>query len=227
MLKLNVEITKDLLNRLNSSNKKIFSRAQEELTMNILLQIYNGNEPIKIILLSKNKNANIYCGDLIIVYLEHDDMVEFAEVKSSHVYITDRQTLELEHFEDEDMTKPKSQNKSTGNSKGWFYNSDSDYLACYNRQNQRMYFIWDWRNTKARLDKIIDDYLDGKQYKNLRKSERINDYLEFVKMKDSYKDKDFGYEIIKKWDACVTLDLEQLEKVSNDFDVFDLEFIID
>ena len=46
-------------------------------------------------------------------------------------------------------------------------------------------------------------------------------------IKDSYKDRDFGYEVVNKYDLCVTLDLEHLDKISNYFDVFDLEFIID
>ena len=220
MERIKIHINQELKNRLDSKNKKIFAKAQEELILKVLYQIYNGDEPIKIIYLL-DKFANIYLGDLQVVYLNHDDCTFTVEVKSSHIYNDkDKQTLELEHYKDENLTKPHNQVKSTGDNKGWFYVNKASCLVSYNRERQRVYFVYDWLDTKKRLENIIT--IDkSREYK------RINEYLEQIVIKDSYKDKDFGYEVVNKYDLCVTLDLEQLDKISNYFDVFDLEFIID
>ena len=217
---IKIHINQELKNRLDSKNKKIFAKAQEELILKVLYETYNGDEPIKIIYLL-DKYMNIYLGDLQVVYLNHDDCTFTVEVKSSHVYNDkDKQTLELEHYKDENLTKPHNQIKSTGDNKGWFYVNKASCLVSYNRERQRVYLIYDWLDTKKRLENIIT--IDkSREYK------RINEYLEQIVIKDSYKDKDFGYEVINKYDLCVTLDLEHLDKVSNYFDVFDLEFIID
>ena len=220
MERIKIHINQELKNRLDSKNKKVFAKAQEELIKKVLYETYNGDEPIKIIYLL-DKFANIYLGDLQVVYLNHDDETFTVEVKSSHVYNgKDKQTLELEHYKDENLTKPYKQVKSTGDNKGWFYTNKASCLVSYNRERQRVYLIYDWRETKERLENIIT--VDkSREYK------RINEYLEQIVIKDSYKDKDFGYEVVNKYDLCVTLDLEHLDKVSNYFDVFDLEFIID
>ena len=220
MERIKIHINQELKNRLDSKNKKIFAKAQEELILKVLYQTYYGDEPIKIIHLV-DKYMNIYLGDLQVVYLNHDDETFTVEVKSSHVYNgKDKQTLELEHYKDENLTKPHNQVKSTGDNKGWFYVNKASCLVSYNRERQRVYLIYDWRETKERLENIIT--VDkSREYK------RINEYLEQIVIKDSYKDKDFGYEVVNKYDLCVTLDLEHLDKVSNYFDVFDLEFIID
>ena len=220
MERIKIHINQELKNRLDSKNKKIFAKAQEELILKVLYQIYNGDEPIKIIYLV-DKYMNIYLGDLQVVYLNHDDCTFTVEVKSSHIYNgKDKQTLELEHYKDENLTKPHNQIKSNGDNKGWFYVNKASCLVSYNRERQRVYLVYDWRETKERLENIIT--IDkSREYK------RINEYLEQIVIKDSYKDKDFGYEVINKYDLCVTLDLEQLDKISNCFDVFDLEFIID
>ena len=220
MERIKIHINQELKNRLDSKNKKIFAKAQEELILKVLYQTYYGDEPIKIIHL-KDKFANIYLGDLQVVYLNHDDCTFTVEVKSSHIYNDkDKQTLELEHYKDENLTKPHNQVKSTGDNKGWFYVNKASCLVSYNRERQRVYLIYDWRETKERLENIIT--IDkSREYK------RINEYLEQIVIKDSYKDRDFGYEVVNKYDLCVTLDLEHLDKVSNYFDVFDLEFIID
>ena len=220
MERIKIHINQELKNRLDSNNKKVFAKAQEELILKVLYETYNGDEPIKIIYLL-DKFANIYLGDLQVVYLNHDDCTFTVEVKSSHVYNDkDKQTLELEHYKDENLTKPHNQIKSNGDNKGWFYVNKAEVLISYNRERQRVYLIYDWRDTKKRLENIIT--IDKS-----RKYKRINEYLEQIVIKDSYKDRDFGYEVINKYDLCVTLDLEHLDKVSNYFDVFDLEFIID
>ena len=220
MERIKIHINQELKNRLDSKNKKIFAKAQEELILKVLYETYYGDEPIKIIYL-KDKFANIYLGDLQVVYLNHDDETFTVEVKSSHVYNDkDKQTLELEHYKDENLTKPHNQIKSNGDNKGWFYVNKASCLVSYNRERQRVYLIYDWLDTKKRLENMIT--IDKS-----RKYKRINEYLEQIVIKDSYKDKDFGYEVINKYDLCVTLDLEHLDKVSNYFDVFDLEFIID
>ena len=220
MERIKIHINQELKNRLDSKNKKVFAKAQEELILKVLYETYYGDEPIKIIHLL-DKFANIYLGDLQVVYLNHDDCTFTVEVKSSHVYNDkDKQTLELEHYKDENLTKPHNQVKSTGDNKGWFYVNKASCLVSYNRERQRVYLIYDWRDTKKRLENIIT--IDkSREYK------RINEYLEQIVIKDSYKDRDFGYEVVNKYDLCVTLDLEHLDKVSNYFDVFDLEFIID
>ena len=220
MERIKIHINQELKNRLDSNNKKVFAKAQEELILKVLYETYYGDEPIKIIYL-KDKFANIYLGDLQVVYLNHDDETFYIEVKSSHVYNgKDKQTLELEHYKDENLTKPHNQIKSTGDNKGWFYVNKASCLVSYNRERQRVYLIYDWLDTKKRLENMIT--IDKS-----RKYKRINEYLEQIIIKDSYKDKDFGYEVVNKYDLCVTLDLEHLDKVSNYFDVFDLEFIID
>ena len=220
MERIKIHINQELKNRLDSKNKKIFAKAQEELILKVLYQIYNGDEPIKIIYLL-DKFANIYLGDLQVVYLNDDKYTFTVEVKSSHVYNDkDKQTLELEHYKDENLTKPHNQIKSTGDNKGWFYVNKASCLISYNRERQRVYLIYDWLDTKERLENIIT-------VDKSRKYKRINEYLEQIVIKDSYKDRDFGYEVVNKYDLCVTLDLEQLDKISNYFDVFDLEFIID
>ena len=220
MERIKIHINQELKNRLDSKNKKIFAKAQEKKKKKVLYETYNGDEPIKIIYLL-DKYMNIYLGDLQVVYLNHDDCTFTVEVKSSHIYNDkDKQTLELEHYKDENLTKPHNQVKSTGDNKGWFYVNEASCLVSYNRERQRVYLIYDWRETKERLENIIT--VDkSREYK------RINEYLEQIVIKDSYKDKDFGYEVVNKYDLCVTLDLEHLDKVSNYFDVFDLEFIID
>ena len=220
MERIKIHINQELKNRLDSKNKKIFAKAQEELIKKVLYETYNGDEPIKIIYLL-DKFANIYLGDLQVVYLNHDDCTFTVEVKSSHIYNDkDKQTLELEHYKDENLTKPHNQIKSNGDNKGWFYVNKASCLVSYNRERQRVYLIYDWLDTKKRLENIIT--IDkSREYK------RINEYLEQIVIKDSYKDRDFGYEVVNKYDLCVTLDLEHLDKVSNYFDVFDLEFIID
>ena len=220
MERIKIHINQELKNRLDSKNKKIFAKAQEELILKVLYQTYNGDEPIKIIYLL-DKYMNIYLGDLQVVYLNDDKYTFTVEVKSSHVYNDkDKQTLELEHYKDENLTKPHNQVKSNGDNKGWFYVNKASCLVSYNRERQRVYLIYDWRDTKKRLENIIT--IDkSREYK------RINEYLEQIVIKDSYKDKDFGYEVVNKYDLCVTLDLEHLDKISNYFDVFDLEFIID
>lgn len=220
MLRLKMQITKDLENRLNSNNSNIFSKAQEELVMNVLYQVYNGEEPIKIVQL-KNKNLNVYGGDLIIIYMNYDDQVLTVEVKSSHVYDNqDRQILELYHYQDEDMTEEYIQ-KSTNSAEGWFSVNDSDFLASYNRHNKRLYLIYDWKDVKYRLNKILDKYKDKP-----RRFERVNEYLEVLRIKDCYYNKIFNEFIINKYDFCASLNLEQLDKVSKDFEVFELEFEI-
>ena len=220
MERIKIHINQELKNRLDSKNKKIFAKAQEELILKVLYQTYNGDEPIKIIYLL-DKYMNIYLGDLQVVYLNDDKYTFTVEVKSSHVYNDkDKQTLELEHYKDENLTKPHNQVKSTGDNKGWFYVNKASCLVSYNRERQRVYLIYDWRETKERLENIIT--IDKS-----RKYKQINEYLEQIVIKDSYKDKDFGYEVVNKYDLCVTLDLEHLDKISNYFDVFDLEFIID
>lgn len=218
---IKIKINQSLKNRLDSNNKKVFAKAQEELIAKVLCQIYdddNGNEPIKIIYLTE-KYMNIYLGDLQVIYLNHDDETFTIEVKSSNFHDDKcKQILELEHYNDEDLKNPYIQ-KSTNSAEGWFYVNKASCLISYNRRYKRLYIVYDWLDVKKRIEDMIT--IDKS-----RKYKRINDYLEQVIMKDSYKDKDFGYEIIQKYDLCVSLDLEQLDKVSNYFEVFELEFDI-
>ena len=49
MERIKIHINQELKNRLDSNNKKVFAKAQEELILKVLYQTYYGDEPIKII----------------------------------------------------------------------------------------------------------------------------------------------------------------------------------
>ena len=63
MERIKIHINQELKNRLDSKNKKIFAKAQEELIEKVVYEIYDGDEPIKI-MHQIDKFANIYLNHL-------------------------------------------------------------------------------------------------------------------------------------------------------------------
>lgn len=221
---MKLRITRELKNRLNSTNKNVFSKAIEELfEKHIILSLYDGDEPIQIIPLG-SKELNVFTGDLLVYYPNVPKLSFAVEVKTSHTYYVDgkgipKQVLEMEHYEDYHLSKPYKQNKSNESYKGWFFENKASCLCSYNRDFQVAFMILDWNKVKKKL--INENTLDKNHCKKFD-----NGYLEQIVIKDGYKDKYTKEEVVIKYDLVWSLDLTQLDKVSNEFVIEPIEFII-
>lgn len=189
MDKLNIHITNELYNRLNSKDWK----ATEELSMIIAKETYQGE--VDRIIPCKELNHQLHVGDFIL--LDTDGYMTTCEVKTSSTYTknkpfgilsTDYQFMDYRYFsKDSNFTKEYNQ-KTTHNSQGWLYTCNSDVLITYNHKSQKIYFICDFQNFKKNLLAEVDEYFREHSFENMDDEVRLNSFVSLTKnYYDKYK----------------------------------------
>lgn len=188
MEQLNIHITNDLRNRLDSKDWK----ATEELAMIVAKEVYEGGTVDKIIHCNSLQHQ-LTIGDFIL--LDTDGYMTTCEVKTSSTYTknkpfgilsTDYQFMDYKYFtKDSNFTKEYNQ-KTTNNSQGWLCTCNSDVLISYNHQSQNIYFISDFQNFKCNLLAEVDNYFSTYSFEDMDDEVRLNS---FVRLTKNYYDK--------------------------------------
>lgn len=188
MEQLNIQITNDLRNRLNSKDWK----ATEELAMIVATEVYEGGTVDKIIP-CKELQHQLTIGDFIL--LDTDGYMTTVEVKTSSTYTknkpfgilsTDYQFMDYKYFtKDSNFTKEYNQ-KTTNNSQGWLCTCNSDVLITYNHQSQNIYFISNFQEFKCNLLAEVDNYFSTYSFEDMDDEVRLNS---FVRLTKNYYDK--------------------------------------
>lgn len=189
MDKLNIHITNELYNRLNSKDWK----ATEELSMIIAKETYQGE--VDRIIPCKELNHQLHVGDFIL--LDTDGYMTTCEVKTSSTYTknkpfgilsTDYQFMDYRYFsKDSNFTKEYNQS-TTHNSQGWLCSCNSDVLITYNHKSQNIYFICDFQNFKCNLLAEVDEYFSTHDFESIADEVSLNSFVSLTKnYYDKYK----------------------------------------
>ena len=188
MEKLNIHITDDLRNRLNSKDWK----ATEELAMIVATEVYEGGTVDRIIPCNSLQHQ-LTIGDFILI--DTDGYITTCEVKTSSTYTknkpfgvlsTDYQFMDYRYFtKDSNFSKEYSQ-KTTHNSQGWLCTCNSDVLITYNHQSQNIYFISNFQEFKCNLLAEVDEYFSTYSFEKMDDEVRLNS---FVRLTKNYYDK--------------------------------------
>ena len=189
MEKLNIHITNELYNRLNSKDWK----ATEELVQIVAEETYQGT--VDRIIPCKELNHQLHIGDFILI--DTDGYITTCEVKTSSTYTknnifgilsTDYQFMDYRYFtKDSNFTKEYNQS-TTGNSLGWLITCNSDVLATYNHKSQKIYVICDFQNFKKNLLAEVDEYFSTHSFESMDDEVRLNSFVSLTKnYYDKYK----------------------------------------
>lgn len=188
MDKLNIHITNELYNRLNSKDWK----ATEELAMIVAEETYQGT--VDRIIPCKELQHQLTIGDFIL--LDKNNYFTTVEVKTSSSYnrnnvfvsrSTDYQFMDYRYFTKDSFSKEYNQS-TTGNSLGWLKTCNSDVLATYNHKSQKIYFICDFQNFKKNLLAEVDEYFREHSFENMDDEVRLNSFVSLTKnYYDKYK----------------------------------------
>lgn len=190
MEQLNIQITDELRNRLNSKNWK----ATEELAMLVAKEVYEGGTVDKIIPCNSLQHQ-LTIGDFIL--LDTDGYMTTVEVKTSSTYTknkpfgilsTDYQFMDYKYFtKDSNFSKEYNQ-KTTHNSQGWLCTCNSDVLITYNHQSKDIYFISDFQNFKCNLLAEVDNYFMTHSFEDMDDEVGLNSFVSLTKnYYDKYK----------------------------------------
>lgn len=188
MDKLNIHITNELRNRLNSKDY----RATEELVQIVAKEVYEGT--IDRIIPCKELQHQLTIGDFIL--LDKNNYFTTVEVKTSSSYnrnnvfvsrSTDYQFMDYRYFTKDSFSKEYNQS-TTGNSLGWLKTCNSDVLATYNHKSQNIYFICDFQNFKKNLLAEVDEYFSTHSFESMDDEVRLNSFVSLTKnYYDKYK----------------------------------------
>ena len=188
MEKLNIHITNDLYNRLNSKDWK----ATEELSMIVAEEVYEGT--VDKIIPCNELQHQLCIGDFIL--LDKNNYFTTVEVKTSSTYnknkpfgvlSTDYQFMDYKYFSKDSFSKEYNQS-TTGNSLGWLKTCNSDVLATYNHKSQKIYFICDFQNFKCNLLAEVDEYFSTHDFEKMDDEVRLNSFVSLTKnYYDKYK----------------------------------------
>ena len=188
MDKLNIHITNELRNRLNSKDY----RATEELVQIVAKEVYEGT--IDRIIPCKELQHQLTIGDFIL--LDKNNYFTTVEVKTSGSYnrnnvfvsrSTDYQFMDYRYFTKDSFSKEYNQS-TTGNSLGWLKTCNSDVLATYNHKSQNIYFICDFQNFKKNLLAEVDEYFSTHSFESMDDEVRLNSFVSLTKnYYDKYK----------------------------------------
>ena len=189
MEQLNIHITNDLRNRLNSKDYK----ATEELAMIVAEETYQGT--VDKIIPCKELQHQLTIGDFIL--MDTDGYMTTCEVKTSSTYTknkpfgvlsTDYQFMDYKYFtKDGNFTKEYNQ-KTTNNSQGWLCTCNSDVLITYNHQSKNIYFISDFQKFKCKLLAEVDEYFSTYSFEKMDDDVRLNSFVSLTKnYYDKYK----------------------------------------
>lgn len=190
MKKLNIQITDELRNRLDSKDWK----ATEKLAMIVATEVYEGGTVDRIIPCNSLQHQ-LTIGDFIL--LDTDGYMTTCEVKTSSTYTknkpfvilsTDYQFMDYKYFaKDSNFSKEYSQ-KTTNNSQGWLCTCNSDVLITYNHQSKNIYFISDFQNFKCNLLAEADNYFRTHSFEDMDDEVSLNSFLSLTKnYYDKYK----------------------------------------
>ena len=190
MEKLDIHITNDLYNRLNSKDWK----ATEELSMIVAKEVYEGGIVDKIIP-CKELNHQLTIGDFILI--DTDGYMTTCEVKTSSTYTknnifgilsTDYQFMDYRYFSKEGNFTKEYNQSTTHNSQGWLCSCNSDVLITYNHKSQKIYFICDFQNFKKNLLAEVDEYFSTHSFESMDDEVRLNSFVSLTKnYYDKYK----------------------------------------
>lgn len=188
MEQLNIHITNELYNRLNSKDWK----ATEELAMIVAEETYQGT--VDRIIPCKELNHQLHIGDFILI--DTDGYITTCEVKTSSTYTknnifgilsTDYQFMDYKYFSKNNFTKEYKQ-KTTHNSLGWLCTCNSDVLITYNHKSQNIYFICDFQNFKCNLLAEVDEYFREHDFEKMDDNVSLNSFVSLTKnYYDRYK----------------------------------------
>lgn len=189
MDKLNIHITNELRNRLNSKDWK----ATEELAMLVAKEVYEGT--VDRIIPCNELQHQLCIGDFIL--LDKNNYFTTVEVKTSSTYnrnnvfvsrSTDYQFMDYRYFtKDSNFSKEYNQ-KTTHNSQGWLCTCNSDVLITYNHKSQNIYFICDFQNFKKNLLAEVDEYFFTHSFESMDDEVRLNSFVSVTKnFYDRYK----------------------------------------
>lgn len=188
MEKLNIHITNDLRNRLDSKDWK----ATEELVQIVAEETYQGT--VDRIIPCKELNHQLHIGDFIL--LDTYGYITTCEVKTSSTYnrnkpfgvlSTDYQFMDYKYFTKDSFSEEYNQ-KTTGNSIGWLCSCNSDVLITYNHNSQNIYFICDFQNFKCNLLAEVDEYFREHDFESMDDNVSLNSFVSLTKnYYDKYK----------------------------------------
>lgn len=189
MDKLNIHITNELRNRLNSKDWK----ATEKLAQIVAKEVYEGGTVDRIIP-CKELQHQLTIGDFIL--LDTDGYMTTCEVKTSSTYTknkpfgvlsTDYQFMDYKYFSKNNFTKEYNQS-TTHNSQGWLCTCNSDVLITYNHKSQKIYFICDFQNFKCNLLAEVDEYFREHDFESMDDNVSLNSFVSLTKnYYDKYK----------------------------------------
>lgn len=205
MEQLNIQITNDLRNRLNSKDYK----ATEELAMIVAEETYQGT--VDKIIPCKELQHQLTIGDFIL--LDTDGYMTTCEVKISSTYTknkpfgvlsTDYQFMDYKYFTKDGNFSKEYNQKTTHNSQGWLCTCNSDVLITYNHQSQNIYFISKFQEFKCNLLAEVDNYFSTYSFEDMDDEVRLNS---FVRLTKNYYDKNKN-----TISVCVLLSETSIEK---------------
>ena len=189
MEKLNIHITNDLRNRLNSKDWK----ATEELAMIVAEETYQGT--VDRIIPCKELQHQLTIGDFILI--DTYEYMTTCEVKTSSTYTknnifgilsTDYQFMDYRYFSKEGNFTKEYNQKTTHNSQGWLCSCNSDVLITYNHKSQKIYCICDFQNFKCNLLAEVDEYFREHDFESMDDNVSLNSFVSLTKnYYDKYK----------------------------------------
>lgn len=189
MEQLNIHITNDLRNRLDSKDY----RATEELVQIVAKETYQGI--VDRIIPCKELNHQLHIGDFIL--LDTDGYITTCEVKTSSTYTknkpfgilsTDYQFMDYRYFSKEGNFTKEYNQSTTHNSQGWLCSCNSDVLITYNHNSQNIYFICDFQNFKCNLLAEVDEYFREHDFESMDDNVSLNSFVSLTKnYYDKYK----------------------------------------